>query len=100
MYSKMLVSMILKAPSGAKILASNEFEKHHAFSLYGHIWGLQFHPESDADITHAYIDELKDLLLSKGYDTEKLHESVKEHSYGRLLLKRFIEIVKKGLYQK
>ncbi len=84
---------VLKLPPNAVLLARNEYEHHQAFSLYGHIWGVQFHPEFNAGITHAYIEAQRDMLLQKGYDIKQLHDTVREHEYGKQLLKRFVEIV-------
>jgi GMP synthase (glutamine-hydrolysing) len=81
-------------PAGAKVLAHNSFEAHQAIAFGPNVWGLQFHPEFSADIVHLYIDEDKERLEKKGYDTAALHSSVVESPYGGTLLKRFIELAK------
>ncbi|MZP28328.1 glutamine amidotransferase [Heliobacterium undosum] len=83
----------LRLPEGATLLAQNVFEPHHAFVLDGHIWGVQFHPEFNAAITGAYIDAQNDQLLAEGQDPEGLRRSIVEHSYGKMLLRRFYELV-------
>lgn len=35
----------LQLPLGARVLAYNDFEQHHAFVLHDTLWGVQFHPE-------------------------------------------------------
>lgn len=84
---------IIKLPENAKLLAKNDFEQHHAFVIHDNIWGVQFHPEFNADITHEYIENQEKSLIEEGYNMEILHESVVEHAYGKILLKRFLELI-------
>ena len=84
---------VITLPVNGRLLAKNNFEEHHAFSINENIWGVQFHPEFNADVTREYINEQKENLMKEGYDLEKLHSSVQEHMYGKLLLKRFIELI-------
>lgn len=84
---------VITLPNQAHLLAKNDFEGHHAFLINGNIWGVQFHPEFNADIIRAYIDEQKEDLLKKGYNLEKLYDSVEENPHGKLLLKRFLEVI-------
>lgn len=85
---------VIKLPDNARILAENAHEMHHAFRLEDNIWGVQFHPEFNSGVTRCYIERDKENLKKEGYNVEELLGSVKEHSYGRLLLERFIEISK------
>ncbi|MBV7273936.1 glutamine amidotransferase [Clostridiaceae bacterium UIB06] len=84
---------VVKLPADAKLLARNDFEKHHAFVIYGSIWGVQFHPEFNFEITKAYISEQKENLIKEGNDIDELYNSLKEHEYGKMLLKRFIDLI-------
>lgn len=45
----------LTLPKDAIILAKNDHEKHHAFRIGQHIWGVQFHPEFNENVMQAYI---------------------------------------------
>ncbi len=83
----------LLLPNGAKVLAHNDFEPHHAFALGETIWGIQFHPEFNADIMHRYIDEQAEKLLQKNQDIDLLHDYVRESDYGKQLLERFIDLL-------
>jgi GMP synthase - Glutamine amidotransferase domain len=84
---------VVKLPPEARVLAENEFERHHAFVLHDRIWGVQFHPEFTADITYEYIEEQRENLLRDGYDINLLLKSVQEHSFGKLLLNQFVELI-------
>lgn len=84
---------VVKLPSGARVLAENEFERYQAFVLNDRIWGVQFHPEFSEDITREYIEEQSEDLHREGYDVNLHLKSVQEHPYGKLLLNRFMELV-------
>lgn len=84
---------VLKLPKGAKTLALNDFESHHGFVIYEKIWGVQFHPEFNLGIIKAYILEQEDNLIREGHDMDTLYNSLKDHDYGKTLLKRFMDLV-------
>lgn len=84
---------VLNLPKGAKVLAYNDFEPHQAFVIGDMIWGVQFHPEFNADIMHRYIDEQAEKLLQKGQDIDLIHDYVRETDYGKQLLERFIALL-------
>lgn len=84
---------VLKLPESAKTLSVNDFEKNHAFVIHGNIWGVQFHPEFNLGIIQAYILEQEDTLIKEGHDIDNLYNSLKEHEYGKMLLRRFLELI-------
>lgn len=79
-------------PDKAKILASNSFEPHHAVAYSDKIWGLQFHPEFNADITRCILQINSTALSSEGHDVKALSAAVRDNEYGEKLLHRFIEL--------
>ena len=87
---------VLKLPADAVLLAENDFETHHAFSIGENIWGVQFHPEFNAGITRMYINELKDELLKENINPLQLINSITDSPTGKLLLKRFYELAQKA----
>lgn len=84
---------VLTLPKGAKVLAYNDFEPHQAFVIEDRIWGVQFHPEFNADIMHRYIDEQIEKLVQKNLDIDLLHDYVRETDYGTQLLERFVALL-------
>ncbi|ADL52949.1 glutamine amidotransferase [Clostridium cellulovorans] len=84
---------VLKLPKGAKTLALNDFENHHGFVIYEKIWGVQFHPEFNLGIIKSYILEQEDTLIREGHSMDTLYNSLKDHDYGKILLKRFINLI-------
>jgi len=83
----------LRLPEGAVRLAGNEHEPMHAFRVGGHAWGVQFHPEFDADAMRGYIDMLAGDLASAGADPAALCERVVETDAAASVLGRFARIV-------
>jgi GMP synthase (glutamine-hydrolysing) len=80
-------------PEGAVRLAGNDHEPVHAFRAGEHAWGVQFHPEFDADVMRGYIDQLADGLARAGTDPAALREQVVPTDAAASLLGRFARIV-------
>lgn len=79
---------VLRLPPGATLLASNEMEPHHAFRL-GNTWGLQFHPEFDADSTRHFIQLAAPALEKAGLQPPQLAQQVCPTPEAASLLRRF-----------
>jgi GMP synthase (glutamine-hydrolysing) len=47
---------VVQLPPGSVCLAASSQDPHHAFRFGGSAWGVQFHPEFDADIVAAYVE--------------------------------------------
>ena len=84
---------VIKLPDNAKLLASTSLDPNHAFIIGDCAWGIQSHPEFDADIVKRYIEILKDHLRSKKLNPDKLIESTFDTPFGGKFLQRFAEIV-------
>lgn len=76
-------------PPGARRLASSRLEPHQAFSLRGHIWGLQFHPEFSDDIMQSYIELLAPRLQAEGISPQQAAASVGACRGSGEVLRRF-----------
>jgi GMP synthase (glutamine-hydrolysing) len=86
---------IATLPAEAEILAYNDFEPHHSFVINNHIWGLQFHPEFDEEITKTIINVLRDDLATEGLNIKEILDSVSSASCGPVILKNFFNIAEK-----
>lgn len=90
------VESVLALPSGATRLASNALDPNHAFRVGGAgsaVWGVQFHPEFDADIMRGYLDARRDVLAAEAIDADTRMAGARETPAGRALLERFGAIV-------
>jgi GMP synthase (glutamine-hydrolysing) len=84
---------VLRLPEGARHLARSDADEHHAFRLGPRAWGVQFHPEFDADIMRRYIEARREIMLGEGLDADRIHEEVTETPLASSLIARFGEYV-------
>ena len=85
---------VVKLPPGAKLLASTSLDPNHAFVIGDSAWGVQFHPEFNADIVKRYIRKLPS---GKNLNLEELAKNTFDTPIGDQFLKRFAEIVIKKI---
>jgi len=84
---------VLELPPGATRLATTQRDPNHAFRVGRAAWGVQFHPEFDADIVRGYIAARREALLEEGVDADALSRSAVDGPDGTAVLRRFAEIV-------
>ena len=87
------IPSVLRLPQGAQRLAASELEPNQAFVFGGCAWGVQFHPEFDAQVTAAYVHHSRRELLAEGKDPERLLAGCIDTPVGPQLLRRFAAIV-------
>jgi len=87
------VESVLELPTGALRLATTALDGNHAFRLGRSIWGIQFHPESDADVMRRYIEARREILESEGFDPSAMQQEVQDTPHGDTILERFGRIV-------
>ena len=85
---------VLSLPPKSILLGSSAKDPHQAYAMGDRVWGVQFHPEYDADIAATYVKECADDLRADGLEPEQLLGTVEDTPYGERLLGRFGEIVK------
>jgi GMP synthase (glutamine-hydrolysing) len=62
----------VRLPAGARVLARSGLEPHAAVRFAERAWGVQFHPEFDADVMRGYIEAREDALIAEGIDPRSL----------------------------
>jgi len=87
---------VLKLPPKATLLAFSEKDPHSAICYGPCVWGVQFHPEYDADIATAYMHEFSGLIEKSNEDVTSLLGNCKDTITGRLILRQFAEFVVNG----
>ena len=80
---------VLQLPEGAILLARSDKEPIHAYRFGRCAWGVQFHPEFDADIQLAYIRRTANCLRDAGYDPDLLAQQVRPTPEAAGLLRQF-----------
>ncbi len=78
-----------KAPCCSR---ANAYEPHQAFRIGLRAWGVQFHPEFDAEVVRGYLDQLDGELRALGLDPDALRERVAATPTSAQLLGRFAHI--------
>ena len=78
-------------PPGARRLGENALDPHHAFAVGAAAWGVQFHPEFDADVMRAYLVARREILLGEGIDPGPLERGVTQSPQGPDLLRTFAD---------
>lgn len=84
---------VLALPPAARLLAASAGDPHHAFAVAERAWGVQFHPEFDAEVIRAYLAARREIIRSEGGDPEALERDVEETPHGPKLLRRFAELM-------
>ena len=84
---------VLRLPHNATLLASNDMDANQAFAVGNSVWGVQFHPEFDAEIVIAYIRQYREVLLQEKKDPDRIIKRSYNTPYGCKILKRFGEII-------
>ncbi|RKZ34838.1 MAG: glutamine amidotransferase [Gammaproteobacteria bacterium] len=86
---------VVDLPAGAVVLAGNAHEPHHAVRFGPWAWGVQFHPEFDEGIMHAYIRRHAETLMRKGFDPESLARKVTGTPDVDGLLRQFVALAQR-----
>jgi len=83
---------VLRLPPGAVRLAANPWDANQAFRIGANAWGVQFHPEFDADIMREYVAHYRALLSGQGQDPEALSRAAADTPLGSGILRRFVRL--------
>ena len=80
---------VTRLPDGAVLLAANARDPHQAFRLGERSWGVQFHPEFDAEIMRGYLAHRAGDLREEGLDPAALADATRDSPHGAAILGRF-----------
>jgi GMP synthase (glutamine-hydrolysing) len=87
------VDAVVELPAGAVVVARSELDPHAALRFGERVWGVQFHPEIDAEVLADYVAGRHDLIVSEGLDAERIAREIRETPASRALIARFLELV-------
>jgi GMP synthase (glutamine-hydrolysing) len=87
---------VLQLPDDATRLGSTRQDPNAAFSI-GSAWGIQFHPEFDADIMQGYVTARRAALEAEGIDPEERLASIAECPDGPSVLQRFHALLQRPI---
>ncbi len=80
----------VELPSAAELLGSTRLEPHAAVRFGAAAWGVQFHPELDAEVMREYFAARRSLLEAEGFDLAGAEGSLREAPSGAQVIARFV----------
>ncbi len=86
--------VVVELPPGARVVAETPRDRYAAVRFGERTFGVQFHPEFDAETMRAYISERRGVLAEEGFDPDQLVEATVEARPGASVLRRFAEELK------
>jgi GMP synthase (glutamine-hydrolysing) len=84
------VDSVVRLPPGAEPLARSDREDYHAIRFTETCYGVQFHPEMDADVMRAYVETRREILAAEGFRVEEMMGEIREAEAGRETLRNFV----------
>jgi GMP synthase (glutamine-hydrolysing) len=84
---------VLHLPVGAQVLAASLREPHQAVRFAERAWGVQFHPEFDAEIMASYLSLTGEQLSKYGFDPAALRQGLRTTPVAQTLLQRFSNLM-------
>jgi GMP synthase (glutamine-hydrolysing) len=68
--------------------------EHQAFRYGEQVWGMQFHPEFDEQITRAYVTYAQTDLAAEGQNPAAIYADVQPTPLGRKIMQRFAALLR------
>jgi GMP synthase (glutamine-hydrolysing) len=87
------VESVLALPENAVRLAESDLDPVQAFAVGERAWGVQFHPEFDAETVRAYLLARTEKVRAEGLDPDALLGAIRETPGGPRVLRRFAELI-------
>ncbi len=81
---------VARLPSGTAVLAHNPHEPHQMLRFAQHCYGVQFHPEFDAEVMRAYVLARADAMRAEGLDPQAALAAARDTPQAREVLRRFV----------
>jgi GMP synthase (glutamine-hydrolysing) len=84
------VDSVVRLPRGAQSLARSPLDDYQAIRFSETCYGVQFHPEIDAEVMRGYLDTRREILVTEGFDVEEMLSQLGEGEPGRQTLRNFV----------
>ena len=86
------VDSVVELPPGAQVLGSTQLEPNAAVRFAPSAWGVQFHPELDAEVMRHYFAARREVLLAEGFDIAAGERALRDAPEGALVIDRFLRV--------
>lgn len=87
------VESVLALPAGAVRLAESDLDPMQAIRFAERVWGVQFHPEFDAEVTRAYLAARRERVVAEGLDADALRAGIRDTPAAAQVLRRFADLL-------
>jgi GMP synthase (glutamine-hydrolysing) len=84
------VDSVVTLPPGARVLARTSLDEHAAVHFGKRTWGVQFHPEMDAEILKHYLAARRGAMGEEGLDPLGAEAAAQDTPGAQALLRRFV----------
>ncbi len=84
------IDSVVRLPPGAEALARSALDDYQAIRFTDACYGVQFHPEMDADVMRSYIESRRAILAGEGFEVDAMLAAVGEATGGRRTLQNFV----------
>jgi GMP synthase (glutamine-hydrolysing) len=84
------IDSVVRLPPGAEPLARSGLEDYQAIRFSERCFGVQFHPEMDADVMRAYVETRREILGGEGFRVDEMLAAIREAEAGRRTLQNFV----------
>lgn len=84
------VDSVVELPPGARVLGRTPLEPHSALRFGACAWGVQFHPEFDAEVLRDYFTARRGSLLAEGFDVESSERALSDAPAAAQAIGRFL----------
>jgi GMP synthase (glutamine-hydrolysing) len=88
------VDSVIRLPPGARVLGVTRQEPHAVVRFGPSAWGVQFHPEIDADVMRCYFRARRSLLQGEGFDIEAGEHAVEDALEAAGFIERFLAVAR------
>ena len=94
------VDSVVTLPPGATVIGRTALDPHAAVRFGERAWGVQFHPEIDAEVMTAYVDGRSARIQAEGLDLAAIRGGIGDGGAGRAVLRRFLSGVAAGRFER
>lgn len=87
------VDTVGRLPEGAVALARSSRDDHQSIRFSPTCYGVQFHPEFDAEVIRGYVETRRDILASEGFAVDAMLSAIEDTSLASRTLANFVRFV-------
>ena len=83
------IDSVVSLPPGARLLGRSALDENAIVRFGERAWGVQFHPEIDAEIIAHYVAARRSAMLEEGLDVAAIEAHLSDTPAAQAILRRF-----------